>query len=98
MFRDLWPHIRDGLPKKSRSDFDYEGEPPLPPALESALRQLYANYEQRFQAWETDEAAQAAGLTPPVFIVVCNNTAVSKMVYDFISGWEQPGPAGEPLP
>ncbi|HNS39441.1 MAG TPA: DEAD/DEAH box helicase family protein, partial [Promineifilum sp.] len=28
--------------------------------------------------------------SPPVFIVVCNNTNVSKLVYDYISGWEKP--------
>ena len=26
---------------------------------------------------------------PPVFIVVCNNTNVSKLVFDFIAGWEK---------
>ena len=31
--------------------------------------------------------AQARGLTPPVFIVVCNNTNVSKLVFDYIAGW-----------
>ena len=28
--------------------------------------------------------------TPPVFIVVCNNTNVSKLVFDYIAGWEKP--------
>ena len=32
--------------------------------------------------------AIAKGLTPPVFIVVCNNTSVSKMVFDWIAGWD----------
>ena len=27
---------------------------------------------------------------PPVFIVVCNNTSVSKLVFDFIAGYEKP--------
>jgi hypothetical protein len=26
---------------------------------------------------------------PPVFIVVCNNTATSKLVYEWISGWQR---------
>ncbi|MEZ4568896.1 MAG: hypothetical protein R2849_00895 [Thermomicrobiales bacterium] len=34
------------------------------------------------------------GLTPPVFIVVCNNTNVSKLVYDYIAGWERETPDG----
>ena len=33
--------------------------------------------------------AQARGSTPPVFIVVCNNTNVSKMVFDYIAGWDK---------
>src|SRR5205814_2197947 len=33
----------------------------------------------------------AAGFgTPPVFIVVCNNTSVSKLVFDWIAGWQTP--------
>ena len=32
---------------------------------------------------------------PPVFIVVCNNTATSKLVYDFISGFEREQAEGE---
>ena len=27
--------------------------------------------------------------TPPVFIVVCSNTSVSKLVYDWIGGWQK---------
>jgi type III restriction enzyme len=30
-----------------------------------------------------------------VFIVVCNNTATSKLVYDFISGFEREQAEGE---
>ena len=33
--------------------------------------------------------------SPPVFIVVCNNTSVSKLVFDFIAGWEKELPSGE---
>jgi len=33
--------------------------------------------------------ARSNGLTPPVMIVVCNNTNVSKMVYDYIAGWDK---------
>jgi type III restriction enzyme len=43
--------------------------------------------------------SQAAkeGEPPPVFIVVCNNTTVSKMVYDYIAGWDKPaGSDGKP--
>ena len=41
-----------------------------------------------FAAWEAD--AKEYGEPAPVFIVVCNNTTVSKMVFDYIAGWEKP--------
>ena len=32
---------------------------------------------------------------PPVFIVVCSNTSVSKLVYDWIAGYDRTLPGGE---
>lgn len=87
-FRDLWPLIRDGLPKK-KDKTGASGEPKLPVELESAMLALYGNYEKYYRLWESDQAAQDQGRTPPVFIVVCNNTFVSKMVFDYIAGWEK---------
>ena len=87
-FRDLWVHIRDQLPKKGRrADVDVD-EPVLPDELKAALHSLYANYERSFHDWARNDAA-VVGTTPPVFIVVCNNTAVSKRVFDYIGGWEK---------
>jgi type III restriction enzyme len=88
-FRNLWMRIKADLPKKSKKDANIGGEPQLPVELEAALQVLYFNYEKCFQLWEGIDAARNAGLTPPVFIVVCNNTAVSKLVYDWIAGWEK---------
>ena len=48
-----------------------------------------ANYEKYYRLWEQNTEARARGITPPVFIVVCNNTNVSKLVFDFIAGWEK---------
>jgi len=53
------------------------------------LYSLYGNYEKYYRQWERNTESRAKGLTPPVFIVVCNNTSVSKLVYDWISGWEK---------
>jgi type III restriction enzyme len=86
-YRDLWIRIRDELPKKGRGT-ESVGEPRLPAELESALQSLYGHYKKTYQAWERNEDARLRGRTPPVFIVVCNNTNVSKMVYDYISGYE----------
>ena len=90
-YRNLWVRIRDDLPKKGRARGADAGtgEPLLPAALEGALHSLYSNYEKAFAQWEATGAGQT-GATPPVFIVVCNNTTVSKMVFDHIAGWSKP--------
>jgi hypothetical protein len=54
----------------------------LPATLEAALLALYRDYAKTFEIWNSRRAD-----TPPVFIVVANNTATSKLVYDWISGW-----------
>lgn len=89
-YRDLWLRIRDDLPKKGRKTEKLGGEPNLPAALEGALHSLYGNYEKYYRLWENNAEAQAKGVTPPVFIVVCNNTNVSKLVFDYVAGWEKP--------
>jgi type III restriction enzyme len=68
-YRDLWPHIREDLPKKNRKVEALSGEPKLPKELEGALVSLYRNYEQSFRRWESSADAQARGLTPPVFVL-----------------------------
>lgn len=89
-YRDLWLQIRDDLPKKGRGTEEYSGDPKLPVALEGALHSLYGNYEKYYRLWEQTAANSAGGrLTPPVFIVVCNNTNVSKLVFDTIAGREK---------
>ena len=86
-YRDLWLRIREGLPKKGRKTDAIGGEPKLPAELQGALHSLYDNYRQSFERWQSNADAQARGLTPPVFVVVCNNTNVSKMVFDYVAGW-----------
>jgi type III restriction enzyme len=88
-YRDLWIRIREHLPKKGRKTQAISGEPNLPVELQGALESLYGNYKKYYERWQQNDEAQAKGITPPVFIVVCNNTNVSKLVYDFIAGWEK---------
>lgn len=95
-YRGLWLRIRDDLPKKRRAVDAVDGqEPSLPAPLEGALQSLYGNYEKAFRRWE-EASSGIDGSTPPVFIVVCNNTSVSKLVFDYIAGWEKalPGAGG----
>ena len=93
-YRDLWLRIRDQLPKKGRKAEDASSEPNLPVELEGALQSLYSNYDKYYRQWEQNLAGRAQGLTPPVFIVVCNNTNVSKLVFDYVAGWEKKLPDG----
>ncbi len=89
MFRDLWPHIGKKMPKSGRSKGQSLDPNALPPPLLTALEALYGHYEKTYALWEE------AGIgVPPCFIVVCNNTASSKLVYDYISGWQQPNEDG----
>jgi type III restriction enzyme len=88
-FRNLWPRIRADLPKKRAKDVAREGPPRLPAELQAALHALYGNYEKSYALWEDSEREEPRGSTPPVFIVVCNNTTVSKLVHDYIAGWER---------
>ena len=96
-YRNLWVEIRDDLPKKRRSDEPVSGPPALPAKLEGALRSLYGHYEQAFRQWEANTEARARGLTSPVFVVVCSNTNVSKLVFDWVAGWTRPLPDGTEL-
>lgn len=93
-YRDIWIRIREHLPKKGRGTKAIKGEPKLPAELEGALHSLYGNYEKYYQDWEQNTEARARGITSPVFIVVCNNTNVSKLVFDYIAGWEKELPDG----
>jgi hypothetical protein len=98
-YRDLWVHVPDGL-KDLRRGPEEAGKPPLLPGLlEGALRSLYGHDARKFAEWEADEESGANGSTPPVFIVVCNNTNVSKAVFDDVAGYETAHtlPDGEPV-
>ncbi len=92
-FRNLWKEIRDDLPKGTRSRNQQSSgvQPILPDTLEAAVQALYGDYEKRFKKWEQSQkdGEDNENDTPPVFIVVCNNTLVSKLVFDYIGGWEK---------
>jgi type III restriction enzyme len=82
MFRNLWEHIRKEMPKKGRGKADALDPLNLPAKLITALDVLYGHYKLTFDLWKE------AGIgVPPCFIVVCNNTSTSKLVYDYISGF-----------
>ncbi|MBG6073418.1 MULTISPECIES: BPTD_3080 family restriction endonuclease [unclassified Polaromonas] len=85
MFRNLWEHIRAKMPKKGRGKAEGLSPLDLPTQLQTALEALYGHYEKTFELWAQEKIS-----VPPCFIVVCNNTSASKLVYDYISGFQQP--------
>lgn len=90
IYRKLWDHIGQKMPKKGAAKSGDLNPFELHPMLVTALDALYAHYR------EVDDAWRRAGIpVPPVFIVVCNNTATSKLVYEYISGWDRPDTDGE---
>ena len=87
MFRDLWENLKDAQPRLPRGGRAVAGELDplkLPTLLQTALQALYGHYEKTFKLWD-----EAGIKVPPCFIIVCQNTAISKLVYDFISGFQR---------
>ncbi len=82
MFRELWKHIGKNMPKKGRGKGAVLDPLSIPVELQTALQALYGHYDKTYQLWK-----KAGIKVPPCFIVICNNTATSKLVYDYISGF-----------
>lgn len=85
-YRHLWTYISKALPKRAASaTIDTTGWV-MPPELQGALESLYRSYRRSFEQWE--QTLREHGEPPPVMIVVCNNTLVSRLVYEWIAGVE----------
>jgi type III restriction enzyme len=87
MYRDLWENLKKANPRLPRAGRAVAGslDPlKLPTLLQTALQSLYGHYEKTFKLWEDKRIK-----VPPCFIIVCQNTAISKLVYDFISGFQR---------
>ena len=96
VYRNLWEHIGQAMPRKGRrANAGVLNPLELPEAVQSALAALYGHYERIFDEWQRAEID-----VPPCFIVVCNNTATSKLVYDYIAGFHRQRGDGseEPVP
>src|SRR2546426_7909138 len=83
-FRNLWEHIRTRMPRQGRGKAKTLDPLSLPVELQTALEALYGHYDKTFRLWEQEKIR-----VPPCFIIVCNNTSTSKLVYDFISGFQR---------
>jgi type III restriction enzyme len=89
---NIYEHVKKELPRKGQKKKKAEAkesgaqlreEPPqLPMLVKSALDQFYTHYKSDY-----DRIGDLFS-SPPVMIVVCNNTTVSKEVYKWIAGYE----------
>lgn len=84
MFRNLWEHIAPDMPKKGRGKAGDLDPLSLPTQLMTALDALYGHYAGTFELWQ-----KAGYEVPPCFIIVCNNTSTSKLVYEYIAGFRR---------
>ena len=84
VYRNLWENIRKDMPKKGRGQGEELDPLKLPTRLQTALETLYGHYDKTFKLWE-----EKGIHVPPCFIIVCQNTAISKLVYDYISGFHR---------
>ena len=106
VLRNLYEHVKGELPRagqrRQRARAREGGEtlreapPSIPPLVKAAFEQFYKHYEEDFKTRRHSARGRADAQlqmddTPPVFIVVCNNTSVSKEVFKYIAGYEQPG-------
>lgn len=106
VLRNLYDHVKDELPKKGqrtkKKEAAIEGEkvselpPKLPSLVKNALDQFYSHYADYDKGIRSQQEAKADLFSaPPVFILVCNNTSVSKEVYKYIAGYEYTDAQGE---
>src|SRR5581483_2448338 len=92
----LWDHVGTQLPKKKSNKAHSDPHWVPPDVLEGALKSLYRSYAGAFRRWEKELAE--VGEPPPVMIVVCPNTIVSKLVFDWIAGGDVERPDGSIIP
>lgn len=84
VYRNLWEHIGKKMPKKGRGKSEELDPLKIPTPLQTALQALYGHYEKTYQLWQDADIR-----IPPCFIIVCNNTSTSKLVFDYISGFNR---------
>ena len=82
IFRHIYKHVRQRLTRRGRRA---GGE--MPSERSSAATRSGADGALSRLRRDRQNAGRGKSETPPVFIVVCNNTTTSKMVYEWISGY-----------
>lgn len=96
---NIYENVQKELPKKGQRKKKSEAAeagvklkeeaPQLPMLVKTALDQFYTHYEKDYK--------RIGDLfsSPPVMIIVCNNTTVSKEVYKWVAGYEYEDEKGD---
>ena len=103
---NLYDHVKDQLPKQGRQTkkrgakaegAKLQGERPNIPTLIRQAMDLFYNHYDEYDKGRREKLERARDLfsPPPVFVIVCNNTSVSKEVYKYIAGYEYEDAGGE---
>ncbi len=79
IYRNLWEHVGQQLTRLGK-DADPQK---LPSEVKTALDAPYGHYVATYDEWRRKSME-----VPPVFLVVCSNTNVSRAVRDYIAGYE----------
>lgn len=96
---NLYEHVKGDLSKmgerakkrkaKEKGEKHKEEATNLPSLLKTALDKFYSHYKEYADNLRTKKEEKVNLFSrPPVFIAVCNNTAISKEVYKFLAGYE----------
>ena len=104
VLKNLYENCKAELPRKGQRTQRREAKdaavgeaaPNLPALVRQALDQFYTHYEEYERGLRRRGELKADLFTaPPVFIVVCGNTAVSREVFKEIAGYERVDESGQ---
>ena len=78
----LWKWINEKLPAKERATARRKPKPEsILREADGALKQLAGQWKEQFKTFEAEGRA-----VPPCMIIVCDNTNISQLVHEYISG------------
>ncbi len=78
---NLWEHIKVTLPKKmTKGDQSGDALMQILIGVEGTLATLASEWKKTLDTWE-----EAARVTPPVLILVCNDTATASVIHRYIA-------------
>lgn len=103
--RNIYDHVADKLKKRGYKKRKKEAldkkeikneRPYVPNLVKNALDQLFQEYNEYFEGYRKEgEKGPDILSAPPVMIIVCNNTSVSRDVYRYLAGYEIKDEEGE---